>query len=117
MNPLSPNWGIVFFYSFWFYKVSRIITYDKYGEQTGLALGGLQHLTTHLESTIAIPNCPQVSRTGEQNLNLRAGTGAGWLMSFERHLCQTKVIVFCYRFVIVLDIQLASDFRGSCGKS
>ena len=50
----------------------------------------------------------QVSRTGEQYLNLLAGTGTGWLISFERHLCQTKVIVF----VIVLDAQLASNFGG-----
>ena len=29
-------------------------------------------------------------------------------MSFKRHLCQTKVVVF----VILLDTQLASDFGG-----
>ena len=72
----------------------------------------LADLTTHLQSTIAIPKGPQVSRTAEQHLNLLAGTGTGWLISFERHLCQTKVIVFCYRFVIVLDTQLASNFGG-----
>ena len=75
---------------------------------TSLALGGWQDLTTHLQSTIAIPKGPQVSRTGEHHLNLLAGMGTGWLMSFERHLCQTKVIVF----VIVLDTQLASNFGG-----
>ena len=82
MNPLSPNWVIVF-YSLSFYKVSRIITYDKYGAP-GLALGGWQDLTTHQQSTTAIPKGPQVSRTGEQHLNLLAGTGTGWFMSFEK---------------------------------
>ena len=39
MNPLSPNWVIVFYFLS-IYRVSRIITYDKYGAQAWLLVAG-----------------------------------------------------------------------------
>ena len=113
MNPLSPNWVIVF-YSLPFYKVSRFITYDKYGEQAWLLVAcSILQPICNLESTVAIPKCPQVLRTGEQNLNLLAGTGTGWLMSFERQLCQTKAIVLLSFWTF----NLPRILEVSCSKS
>ena len=69
----------------------------------------------------AIYNCDSKRFTGlkntEQHLNLLAGTGAGWLMSFERHLCQTKVIVFVIVLLSFWTLNLPRILEVSCSKS
>ena len=97
MNPLSPKWVIeLFLLLISFYRVSRVLTDDKYGEEAWL-LVACSILQPICSLQLRIPRCPQVPRTGEQHLNSLADTGT----------CQTKVIVF----VIVLDMQLAADLR------
>ena len=116
MNPLSPNWVIVFFLLL--IVLQGIKDYHLWQVwSTGLALGGWQDLASHLQSTIAIPKGSQVSRTGEQHLNSLAGTGTGWLMSFERHLCQTKVIVFVIVLLSFWTLNLPRILEVSCSKS
>ena len=78
---------------------------------TGLALGRVQHLTTG-----PIYNCVSAMSTSLQNRRTTPPLASWheyrmaheWLMSFKRHLCQTKVIVL----VIVLDTHLVSDLGG-----
>ena len=81
--PQTSNWVIVFLLLIVLQGIKGYRLEQVRG--TGLALGGLQHLTTHLQ--LRIPRCSQVSRTGEQHRNSLAGTTARWLMSFKRHLC------------------------------
>ena len=75
MNPLSPKWVIeLFLLLISFYRVSRVLTDDKYGEEAWL-LVACSILQPICSLQLRIPRCPQVPRTGEQHLNSLADTG------------------------------------------